>query len=143
MARVKIDFPEAGLFTTEIKIRISDINYGGHLGHDAVLSIAHEARMRFLRSLGYTEMDIEGAAIIMSDAAIVYRAEAVYGETLRVEVGAADPHRKGCDLLYRISGADDREVAVVKTGIMFFDYSARRSVPAPAGVFERFGLVTP
>ncbi|MBE0644478.1 MAG: thioesterase family protein [Bacteroidetes bacterium] len=142
MARIKIEFPETGLFTTEIKIRISDINYGGHLGHDAVLSIAHEARMRFLASLGYSEMDVEGAAIIMNDAAVVYRSEAVYGEVLRVDVGAADAHRKGCDLLYRISATDGREVALVKTGIMFFDYASRRPVSAPLRALEQFGLVT-
>ncbi|MFA6233461.1 MAG: thioesterase family protein [Bacteroidota bacterium] len=144
MARIKIEFPEAGLFETEIEIRISDINYGGHLGNDAVLSIAHEARVRFLASMGYTEMNVEGISIIMNDAAVIYRSEAVYGEMMRVEVGAADAHRKGCDLLYRIScAADGREVALVKTGIVFFDYAARRPVAAPVRVFERLGLVSP
>jgi hypothetical protein len=39
MARVKIDLPDKFIFKTEIPIRINDINYGGHLGNDAVLSI--------------------------------------------------------------------------------------------------------
>lgn len=141
MARIKIDFPETGLFETEIKLRISDINYGGHLGNDAVLSLAHEARLHFLSSLGYSEMDVEGVSIIMNDAAVVYRSEASYGQTLRIEVAAADPHRKGCDLLYRMTSViDEREVALVKTGIMFFDYAVKRPVSAPPGLFSRFGL---
>ena len=140
MARIRIAFPESALFETEIPIRISDINYGGHLGNDAVLSLVHEARVRFLASFGWSEMDIECASIIMNDAAVVYRAEARWGEALRVEVAAADGHRKGCDLLYRLSAADGREVAVAKTGIMFFDYAAGRTVSAPAAFMQRMGL---
>ena len=49
MARVKLQLPANFLFSTEIPIRISDINYGGHLGNDAVLSIVHEARIQFLQ----------------------------------------------------------------------------------------------
>ena len=46
MARVEIELPEQFPFATEIPIRISDINYGNHLGNDAVLSLAQEARVR-------------------------------------------------------------------------------------------------
>ncbi len=49
MARVQIDFPEHFCFTTDIDVRITDLNYGGHLGNDKFLSIAHEARVRFLK----------------------------------------------------------------------------------------------
>ena len=45
MGRVKIKFPaENPLFITTIHVRIGDINYGGHVGNDAILSIIHEAR---------------------------------------------------------------------------------------------------
>jgi len=47
MSRVRFKLPDRFLFTTEIPLRVSDINYGGHLGNDAVLSLAQEARMRF------------------------------------------------------------------------------------------------
>ena len=45
MSRIKIPLPEKKDFSTEIKLRISDINYGGHMGNDAVLTIVHEARL--------------------------------------------------------------------------------------------------
>ena len=57
MARIKIELPEKFIFSTEIPLRISDINYGGHLGNDAVLSIAHEARIRFFNKHGFKEID--------------------------------------------------------------------------------------
>ena len=136
MVRVKLEMPEQFPFATEIPVRIGDINYGGHLGNDAVLGIAHEARLRFLRSLGHTEQDVAGAGLIMLDAVVVYRAEAFYGDVLRVEVGLADPQATGCDILYRMSNRETgKEVARVKTGMAFFDYGRRKVVPMP-GAFR-------
>ena len=62
MARIKIELPEIFSFTTTIPIRITDLNYGGHVGNDTILSIIHEARMQFLKNAGYTELDLEGMA---------------------------------------------------------------------------------
>lgn len=139
MARIKLDMPGQFPFSTEIPVRISDINYGGHLGNDAVLAIAHEARLRFLRSLRYTEQDVEGAGLIMLDAVVVYRSEAFYGDVLRVEVALADPQTTGCDILYRMINTDDlKEVARVKTGMAFFDYGRRKVVPMPDGFRVHF-----
>ncbi len=132
MPRVKLDIPETLPFSTEIPIRISDINYGGHLGNDAVLSIVHEARIRFLGSLGYSEKDIEGKGIIMTDAVVVYKSEGFYGDVLRVEVGATDVQAVGCDFVYRLTNTTSgKEVASAKTGIVFLDYQTRKVSPVP------------
>ncbi len=42
MPKVKIELPDKFIFKTEIPIRISDINYGGQLGNDSVLSTSQE-----------------------------------------------------------------------------------------------------
>jgi 4-hydroxybenzoyl-CoA thioesterase len=132
MARVEIELPERFLFTTQIPIRIGDINYGGHLGNDAVLAIAQEARMRFLRGHGWTELDLGGVGLILADAAVVYRAEGLYGMVLDVKVAAADLRSRGCDLLYQLAdAATGQEIARVKTGLLFFDYATRKVVAMP------------
>jgi acyl-CoA thioesterase FadM len=142
MPRVAIELPERFPFATEIPIRVTDLNYGGHLGNDAVLSVAHEARVRFLASHGWTEKDAGGAGIILADAAVVYRAEGFYGMVLRVEIAVDDLRTRSCDLLYRITDVDGgKEIARVKTGVLFFDYSTRRVVSIPAAV--RAGLQGP
>ncbi len=134
MSRLRLDLPQRFLFTTEIALRVSDINYGGHLGNDAVLSLAQEARMRFLRSHGWSEKDVDGIGMIMTDAVVVYLAEAFYGDVLTIEVGVAGLHELGCDFVFRMMNKESgREVARVKTGIVFFDYAKRKPQPVPGG----------
>jgi acyl-CoA thioesterase FadM len=132
MARVRLQLPTNFLFKTEIPIRISDINYGGHVGNDAVLSIVHEARIQFLRNLGYSEFDIEGTGIMMTDAIIVYSSEGFYGDVLMVEVGTTDFQSTHCDVIFRLTNmATNKEMARVKTGIAFFNKLTRKISAVP------------
>ncbi len=138
MARVKIELPKEFIFKTEIPIRINDINYGGHLGNDAVLSIAHEARLRFLKQHNFTELNVGGAGIIMVDAAVQYKAEAFYGDIMIVEIAVADITGVGCDFVYRCTNKNTGTViAIVKTGIVFYDYDKKKVVSVP----EKFGTI--
>ena len=53
MARIKLTLPERFLFSASIPVRITDLNYGAHVGNDTILSLMHEARVQFLRLFGY------------------------------------------------------------------------------------------
>jgi acyl-CoA thioester hydrolase len=132
MARVKIKFPaDKLLFTTTISVRIGDINYGNHVGNDAVLSIIHEARMRLLHSHGYDEMDAGGNALIMADVMIAYKGEAFYGDALTVKIYAEEITEYSFDLLYHITALrneKDTNIAHAKTGMVCFSYAAREIV---------------
>ena len=133
MSRIKIELPEKFIFKTEIPIRITDINYGGHLGNDSLLSIVHEARVRFFKSLNYSESNIEGSGIIMTDAAIQYKSEGFYGDKLIIEVTVNDFSGIGCDFVYRITNKNSqKEIALAKTGIVFFNYEKRKTASVPA-----------
>ena len=132
MARIQIELPENLPFSTEITLYLSHMNYGGHLDNALLLTVVSEARARFFQSLGYTELNVEGVGIIVSDAALQYRSEAFHGEVMVVRMGAADFGRKGCDLLWRMNErTSQREVARGKTGIVFFDYAARQIASVP------------
>jgi acyl-CoA thioester hydrolase len=132
MARIKMEFPGSSEFSTEIRLRISDINYGGHLGHDSILSLTHEARVRFFIHYGFSELDVDGPGIILSDVAVVYKSESFYGETIVVEIAVCDFTKYGCDLVYRLREKESgREVALAKTGIVFMNYAERKVAPVP------------
>lgn len=138
MARIKLDMPDNYIFSTELPVRISDINYGGHLSNDAMLSLIHEARIRFLAQYHYSEMDIEGYGLIMADSAIVYKAEGFHGDLLQIDVTLADFNKYGCDIFYLISNKKTaEEIAHAKTGIVFFDYKQRKIQPIPQAFTDK------
>lgn len=130
--RVKISFPDGPpLCRIQLPVRIGDINYGGHLGNDAVLAMMQEARMQWLSAAGMTELKTGEHGIIMSDAMLAYRGESFYGDMLEVELFAAEIGARSFDLLYRIAAfrGDKRLlVAEAKTGMVCFDYDARKIV---------------
>ncbi|THF62002.1 acyl-CoA thioesterase [Pseudothauera rhizosphaerae] len=139
MARIHIDLPETFPFSTDIQLYLSHMNYGGHLDNALLLTVVSEARVRWLKSMGYGELDVEGLGIIVADAALQYKSEAFHGETMRVEMGPADFGKYGCDLLWRMAERDSgREVARGKTGIVFFDYQARKVAAVPEAFRRRF-----
>lgn len=143
MARIDIQLPERFVFSTEIPLYIGHMNYGGHLDNALLLTIVSEARVRFFKSLGYAELDVEGAGIIVADAAVQYRSEAFHGETMVVAMTPQDFNKYGCDLVYRMSDlASGREVARGKTGIVFFDYAARKLTTVPEKFRQRIDALT-
>ena len=130
MSRIQIQLPENFSFSTEIPIRITDINYGGHVGNDSVLSILHEARMQYLRHHGYTEMQFEGVSMIMSDVSIQFKSEAFYGDVLKAEVQAAEFTRAGFSIYYKLTKGENI-VAIAKTGMVCYDYNKKKIVRVP------------
>ena len=141
MSRVKIKFPaEKPLLTLAIPVRIGDINYGGHVGNDSVLSIIHEARVQLLASLAMTEMNAGGVGLIMADVAIAYKGEGFYGDTLEVAIYAAEFTSVSFDLLYHISTMSNgvnTDIAHAKTGMVCFDYNIRKVTALPDALKSR------
>lgn len=135
VARIELVLPKTLPFATEIDVRVTDMNYGAHLGNDAMLSLVHEARWRFFRHHGMSESDAAGTRLVLADVAIVYRKEAFAGDRLRFEVGLFDVARVACDLGYRaVRVGDGAVVAEAKTGLVFLDPVSRRPVAVPERV---------
>ena len=137
MARIRIELPAAFSFTATIPVRITDLNYGGHVGNDTILSIIHEARAQFLKSFGYSEIDLGGVGTIMNDVAINYKNELFYGDVVRAAVAVKDVSRVSFDLIYLLKKGDV-VVAEAKTGMVCFDYDKRKVAFLPEIVKQRF-----
>lgn len=135
MARIKLELPQSYLFSTTIPIRITDLNYGGHVGNDTILSLLHEARMRFLRHHGFSEMDFGGVSLIMGDVAIEFKGEAFYGDEVKVYVAPFDFSKASFDLAYKmVKTPAEKPVAFAKTGMVCFDYAKRKVAHVPEAV---------
>lgn len=135
--RIKISVPDKVVASLTIPVRITDINYGNHLGNDALISIIHEARVQWLRQLGYTELNIENTGIIMSDLAVEYKNESFYGDELKIVLAVGDISSVSFELYYHIFNQHNTEIAKAKTGLVFYDYAAKKVVAIP-GKFLSF-----
>ncbi|MFT7261573.1 MAG: acyl-CoA thioester hydrolase [Glaciecola sp.] len=141
MARVKLILPETFTFKTVLDVRVTEINYGNHVGNDRMVSLLHEARLRFLRSFGFGEFNISGLGIMVTDLMVEFKSESFVGENLQFEVGVNDFNKYGCDFIYRVTCADEgRLVTLAKTGIVFFDYDERKIAKIPKKFID---LVSP
>ncbi len=139
MARVKLEIPDKVIAKLEIPIRITDINYGNHLGNDALVSILHEARVMWLKKHGYSELNIEGNSIIMSDLAVQYLSESFYGDTLMIELSIGEISTAGFELYYFIYRENDngkQTIAKAKTGIVFYNYALKKINVIPVAFKE-------
>lgn len=140
MARVHLDLPSDFKFSCELVVRAADLNYGNHIGNDSILTLMQEARIQFYRSMGYTnELNFEGTVgHIVTDAVVVYKSEAFLGDVLMLQIGMSDFSKYGFDMYYRITNkATGKEVALGKTGIVFFDYDKRKVAGIPATFMEK------
>ncbi|CAN5612775.1 thioesterase family protein [soil metagenome] len=129
MERVKIKLPATFNFSTTVKIRITDLNLGGHVGNDTFLSLLHEARHEFLKSYGYGETSFEGAGLIMADAAIEYKRELVQGDEVKISVAADGFDKFGFDLFYKmevVTATKNFLAGKAKTGMLCFDYTNKK-----------------
>lgn len=93
--------------------------------------MVHEARLRWLKSLGYKdEISINGVGTIQVDTGIQYRGEAFHGDEILITIYLGDTTARSMDLYYHLT-CHGRDIAKVKTGIAFFNYSERKVAIMP------------
>jgi len=132
MPRIQLNPPESPIFTTSLDIRVTDLNYGKHMGHMELIGLLHQARVEFLAANGMTEMNIEGRTLIVVDLAVSYRSEAFFGQTLTIDIGLAFEGSRGVEISYAVrEKGTGAMVAVAQTGVVFADPEARAVVQVP------------
>jgi acyl-CoA thioester hydrolase len=135
MPRIQLEPKSNYGFKAEMTVRTTDLNYGGHLGNDRLLSLVHEARVAFLASYEWSEMNCAGVGLIMSDTAIVFQNEAFAGEKLVFEVSMGEASKIGFRIFNRITRSlDDQDIALVENGMVCFNYDQRKVCPLPDAV---------
>lgn len=138
MPRIQFSLPERFIFSTDMPIYTSHINWGGHLDNAQLLTLVSEARVRFFQWLDYSEGQIEHCSIVVGDMLVQYKSEAFHGETMVVQMAATDFNRYGFDLAFQMADkASGREVARGKQGIVFIDVAEKKVASVPEAFLER------
>ena len=123
---MKDNYTHAGTY----KIRVGDINYGGHMGNDKALLLFHDARIYFLEQHGFSESDIGGAGIIMGDAHVYFKKEVFMGDELKVYVHIENLRGLSFEMHYTVLRQDE-DVLYGSTKLVAFDYKLRKVVKIP------------
>ncbi len=134
MARLKIELPHKLVAWVSIPVRITDINYGNHLAHNSIVEIIHEARVQFLNQHGFTELNVAGTALIMSELLVEFKNESFYNDLLQIKIFSGEITGVSFELFYEITAKRKEEkiiIALAKTGMVCYNYDIKkvRAVP--------------
>jgi acyl-CoA thioester hydrolase len=137
MPRVKLVEQTTYSYRCLVEVQPRDINYGGHLANDSLVSLIGTARARMFRILGFSELDLGdgGTGVLMSDLVVNYRSEGFLFDELLVETHLGELARTGFRLFHRVS-TGDRVIALVETGLAAFDYASKKVAPLPQKFVE-------
>ncbi len=132
MPRIKLSLPEEFSFRMERSVGLSDLNYAKHLDSLSMVGILHEARLQYLASLGFTEENIFGLGMVVTDLSVDFRSESFAGDMLVVDVGVGKVNRYGLDICSQVTNsALDAVVCVAKMGVVLFDFDKHQMVAVP------------
>lgn len=132
MPRIKITLPSSAAFRLSIPVRITDLNYGNHVGNDAMVSIIHEARVQWLKQSGYDELHFGGHSLIMAGLSIEFLQESFYGDLLLIDINCGEISTAGFELFYHLQckrNGKEVSIAKAKTDMVSFDYDLRKVKP--------------
>jgi acyl-CoA thioester hydrolase len=133
MPQTKLSELEAYEFQYSLQVRPQDVNHGGHVGNDNLISLVGAARAFLFHSIGLSELDLGDGrtGIIITDMIVNYKAEAFLFDELLVDTHIDEVGHKGFRMFHRIRrGA--KIIALVETGFATYNYATRKTVPVPA-----------
>ena len=133
MARVKLAPLDHYQSIYETTVEVTDLNYGNHLGNDALVGIIHRARVHFLHRLSVSENDLGDGktGILMADLIVNYMGESFLFDKLCVESSIGEMRSKGFRMFHRITVLQGRIIALAETGIVAYNYQKRKIAGIP------------
>ena len=144
MPRVKLLEQKNYPISLTLDVRVSDLNYGAHLGYDHLLSLAHQARVELFTEMGVTELNLgdKKTGIVAADLAVQYKGEAFVLDSLLFETAPVEIGLASFRLAHRVSNlTTKRPVALIEIGFAAFDLEARRSGRLPEGFKKRLEAI--
>lgn len=129
---------DAVAYTADVVVSVGYLNYGLHVGYDAMLTLLQEARMQWLKQYDMTEVDLApNVGYVISDVQALYQAEAFHGDVLTVSFYWQVTNKKMFRLFYKIRNrALDKTVLTAETGHVCFDLVARKTTAIPMSLLS-------
>lgn len=143
MPRVKLQLQPTYEFSYEVTLQVRDINYGGHLGNDALVGLLHEARINLFNSLSLSEMNLGDGqtGIIMADLVVNFLEEGFMLDRLHIDSHIGEMTQRSFRIFHRLSKRD-KILALAETGLVTYNYAERKIAPIPASFRQALDKLT-
>lgn len=125
-------------FSTSIPFRITDHNYGDHVANNVFVEYLHEGRVQFLTSLGYSEKNLEGVALTLSELCVKYTKQAYYPDTLKLDISVTNFRPTRFDLYYRGYDQSGDLIVLARSEMAAIDVETGKPIRMPEAFAERF-----
>ena len=141
MPRTKLTEQPEYEFCYPITIQPRDINYGGHLGVDSLVSIIGTARAYIFKSIGLSEGNLGNnrAGIIMTDFTVSLKAEGFMFDSLEVLTHIGELTKTSFRFYHKITRGE-AIVALAEAGFLAYDYAAKKVTTVPETFSHPLGL---
>jgi acyl-CoA thioester hydrolase len=133
VTRIKLSPLDQYQIVYKTTVEVTDLNYGNHLGNDALVGIIHRARVHFFYHLGASENNLGDGktGILLVELIVNYKREGFLFDRLGVESSIGEVRSKGFRMFHRITAEQGRLISLAETGIVAFDYRKKKVVRIP------------
>jgi acyl-CoA thioester hydrolase len=139
MTRIEIEILEKSLYQYTFTIKETDINYAKHMGNERILVFANIIRSEFYKHLNLIEGDWdEGHGTIVANHTIKYVSEGFLNDEITCNVGVANITTCSYDLIFHFLKKNNKTLALVRTGSVYFDYHEKRIREIPDSFKKAF-----
>jgi acyl-CoA thioester hydrolase len=130
-------------FSTNLEVRWRDVDALGHVNNAVFFTYLEQARVHYLRELGFALDNPTDVGIIIAEASCRFKSPLRLREQVTVRARVSELRRSSFTLEYRIEGGDGRLAATARTVQVCFDYDEERPIPIPTQWREAFVAYEP
>jgi acyl-CoA thioester hydrolase len=120
------------MYISKYNVRISDINYGGHMGNERALVAFQQARIEWLETLGLSELNIgEDRGLIQRRANVEYLREISLGDILNIKIYPVEIKGSYFVLGHEVNNQNGITVLTGNVTLGSFDYNNKKLAKIP------------
>lgn len=124
---------EKTIFDINLPVLVTHLNYGNHLGYDALLTLMQDARIFWLKQYNMSEGSLQGnIGFVVKFVIADYKSEAFHGDYLQIALYPSSIKRSSFVLNYKVINCNTHKLlALAQTKQVFFNYDTRKSAKGP------------
>jgi acyl-CoA thioester hydrolase len=120
------------MYSVDLQVRISDINYGGHLDFAKLIAMAGDARAQFFHAKNIKDINENGIGIITRSVQTNYLAQCFFNDILEFNISTEVVKKTRLILSFDVKNKGTKDpVAKILIELIFINYNNGKPVKIP------------